>query len=124
MHEKIKEVTGQGRKQKGSNCIKDKSGNMLFDENEIKNIWEEYVTTLYNDTRGNPPGVMNDESEEIMFSEVEKAIKDQKGKKAPGKDDTTAEMIKALDHCTLPIVHRLVNNIHKSGDIQKKWMNQ
>ena len=39
MHEKIKEVTGQGRKQKGSNFIKDRNGNMLFDENEIKKIW-------------------------------------------------------------------------------------
>ena len=53
MHEKIKEVTGQGRKQKGNNCIKDKNRNMLFDENEIKKIWEEYFTTLYNDTRDN-----------------------------------------------------------------------
>ena len=100
--------------------MKDKNGNMLFDENEIKKIWEEYVTTLYNDTRGNPPDVMNDEGEEIMLSEVEKAIKDLKDKKAPGKDDITAEMIKALDHCTIPIVHRLVNNIYKSGYIPKK----
>ena len=74
MHGKIKEITGQGRKQKGSNCIKEKNGNMLFDENEIKKIWEEYVTTLYNDTRGNPPVAMNDEGEEIMLSEVEQAI--------------------------------------------------
>ena len=98
MHENVKEATGQGRKQKGSNSIKDKNGNMLFDENEIKKIWEEYVTTLYNETRGNPPDVMNDEGEEIMLSEVEEAIRDLKDKKAPGKDDITAEMVKALDH--------------------------
>ena len=57
MHENIKEVTEQGRKQKGSNCIKDKNGHMLFDENKIKKIWEEHVTALYKDTRGNPPDV-------------------------------------------------------------------
>ena len=34
------------------------------------------LPALYNDTRGNPPDVMNDEGEEIMLSEVEKAIKD------------------------------------------------
>ena len=96
---------------------------MLFDENEIKKIWEEYVTTLYNDTRGNPPNIMNDEGEEIMLSEVEKDIKDLKDKKAPGKDDITAEIIKPLDHCTIPIDHRLVNNIYKSGYIPKE-MNQ
>ena len=98
MHEKIKEVTGQGRTQKRGNCIKDKNGNMLFDDNEIKKIWEEYVTTLYNDNRGNPP---DDEGEEIMLSEVEKANKDLKDKKAHSKDDITAEMIKALD----PLYH-------------------
>ena len=107
MHETIKEVAGQGHIQKGSNCIKDKNRNMLFDENEIKQIWEEYVTTLYNDTRANPPDVMNDEGEEIMLSEVEQAIKDLKDKKEPGKDDITAEMIKALNNCTIPIAHRL-----------------
>ena len=107
MHEKIKEVTGQGRKQEGSNCFKDKNGNMVFDENDLKKMWEDYFTTLYNDTRGNPPDVMNDEAEEIMLSEVEKAIKDLKDKKA-AEDDIAAEMIKALDHCTIPIVHRLV----------------
>ena len=78
---------------------------MLFDENVIKKIWEECVTTLYNDTRGNPPDVMNDEGEEVMLSEVEKVIKDLKDKKASGKDDIAAEMIKALDHCSIPIVH-------------------
>ena len=75
--------------------------------------------TLYNDTRGNPTDVINDEGEQIMHSEVEKAIKNLKDKKAPRKDDITAEMIKALDYCTIPIVHRLVNNIYKSGYIPK-----
>ena len=119
MHEKIK-VTGQEHKQTGSNCIKDKNGNMLFDESEMKKIWEKYVTTLYNDTRANPPDLMNEEGEEIMLPEVEKAIEDLRDKKAPGKDDITVEMIKALDHCTIPIVHRLVNNIYKSGYIPKE----
>ena len=30
-------------------------------------------------------------------------------------EKTTAELIKALDHCTIPIAQRLVNNIYKSG---------
>ena len=62
----------------------------------------------------------SDEGEEIMCLEVEKATKDLKDKKAPGKDDITAEMIQALYHCTIPIVHRLVNNIYKSGYIPKE----
>ena len=70
IHEQIKEVPGQGRKQKGSNCITDKNGNMLFDKNKIIMIWEKYITTLYNNTRGNPPDFMNDEGEEICFQRL------------------------------------------------------
>ena len=66
MHKRIKEVIGQGRKHKGSSCIKDKDSNMLFYENYIKKKWEEYATERYNDTTGNPSEVMNDEGEEIM----------------------------------------------------------
>ena len=36
MHDKIKEITGTKKKSKGSECIKDKEGNMLFNENDIK----------------------------------------------------------------------------------------
>ena len=81
---------------------------------------EEYVVALQDDTGGNPPDEMNYEGGEIMFSEVEKAINHLKDKKTPGKDGITAEMIQALDHCTIPIVHRLVNNISKSGYIPKE----
>ena len=59
--------------------------------------------------------VMNDESEEIMLSEVEIAIKDLTDKKAPGTDDIITDIIKALDHCTIPILHSIVNNIYRSG---------
>ena len=91
MENKKKEVTGRGRIQKGSNCIKGKDENILFDENEIKKNWEECVTALYNDTRENPPDAINDESEEIKLSEVEKAIKNLRDRKVPGNDEKQTE---------------------------------
>ena len=63
---------------------------------------------------------MNGKGEDIMFSVVEKAIKDLKNKKAPGKYDITTETIKALDHCTIPIIHRLINNIYKFSYIPQE----
>ena len=57
MHRKIKEITGQGTRKHGSNCIRNKHGQMLFDESEIKSRWEEYASELYNDDRGNPPKI-------------------------------------------------------------------
>ena len=66
---------------------------------------------------------MKHKGDEIMLSEVEKPIKDLKDN-APGKDHITAEMIKALDHCTITPLHKLENNIYKSGYIAKEMMTQ
>ena len=117
MHKKIKEITGQGFRKRGSNCIKSKDGKMLFDEDEIKTRWEEYVSELYNDDRGDPPEIEDDDGEEVLISEIEKAIKDLKSGKASGSDMITSEMIKALDETGVKIIHKLVNDIYKTGVI-------
>ena len=117
MHEKIKEITGQGSRKRGSNCIKDKDGKLLFDEDEIKTRWEEYVSELYDDNRGDQPEIEDENGEEVLFSEVEKAIKELKSGKAAGNDMITSEMIKALDDAGVEIIHKLVNNIYKTGNI-------
>ena len=117
MHEKIKEITGQGDRKRSNNTIKDKDGKMLFDKEEIKTRWEEYVKELYNDDREDPPTIDNDTGEEILISEVEKAIKDLKKGKAAGSDNITSEMIKALDDMGIKVIHKLVNNIYKTGEI-------
>ena len=117
MHKKIKEITGQGFRKRGSNCIKSKDGNMLVDEDEIKTRWEEYVSELYNDDRGDPPEIEDDGGEEVLRSEIEKATKDLKSGKASGSDMITSEMIKALDETGVKIIHKLVNDIYKTGAI-------
>ena len=86
----------------------------LFDEDEIKLRWEEYVSELYNDDRGNPPEIdddNDDEGTEVLMSEIEQAIKDHKKGKASGKDMTTTEMIKPLNDKAIDVIHKLVNNI-------------
>ena len=114
---KIKEITGEGSRKRWSNCIKDKDGKVFFDEDEIKGRWEEYVRELYDDNRGEPPEVKDEEGEEILLSEIEKAIKDLKTGKAAGSDMITSEMIKALDDTGVEIIHNLIHNIYKTGVI-------
>ena len=55
---------------------------MLFDEDEIKTRWEEYVSELYNDDRGDPPEIEDDDGEEVLISEIEKAGKGSKVRKS------------------------------------------
>ena len=52
-----------------------------------------------------------------LISEIEKAIKDLKSGKASGSDMITSEMIKALDETGVKIIHKLVNDIYKTGVI-------
>ena len=90
MHKKVKEITGQGYKQRTSNCIRDKDGKMLFEAHEIKSSWEEYVSELYNDKRENPPLVQNVSGDGILLSGVEKAVKELKSDKTPTGDQPTS----------------------------------
>ena len=46
-------------------------------KNEIKSRWEEYVRELHNDNRGEQREIKDEEGEEILLSEIEKAIKEQ-----------------------------------------------
>ena len=88
---------------------------MLFEEDEIKARWEEYVSELYNDDRGDAPEIEDDDGEEVMISEIEKAIREMG--KASGNDMITSEMIKALDDEGIKNFHQLVNKIYNCGKI-------
>ena len=66
---------------------------------------------------GDPPEIEDDDGEEVLISEIEKAIKDLKSGKASGSDMLTSEMIKALDETGVKIIHKLVNDIYKTGVI-------
>ena len=50
MHAKIKEITIK-KTCAGGGCIKNRHGDMLFDQNDIDARWEEYITELYADNR-------------------------------------------------------------------------
>ena len=116
MHDKIKEVTGGKKRTRGSECIKDKDGNILFEEEEVKRRWEEYVGELFDDNRGDVPTIENeDDGEDILVQEVEQAIKELKTNKAPGMDGITSEMIQALDDTNVEALTMLLNKIYIKG---------
>ena len=84
------------------------------------NIWENYVTELYN--RPNRPETLEAEPEEkvdtdekgpyILQSEVEKAIKDMRNRKATGDEDVPADVLKLLGEGGLKILTKLINTIY------------
>ena len=75
--------------------IEDSQGNRIVDQRQMLNIWENYITELYD--WPNRPETLEVEPEEevgtdekgphILQSEVEKAIKEMRNRKATRDDD-------------------------------------
>ena len=93
MHNKVKELTFKNPKKKASSCIKDKDGNILFDQEKIADRWVEYITELYEDDREQMPKFQVTSGESIMKDEIQKAIKSMKDWKAAGADELPAEAL-------------------------------
>ena len=91
-------------------------------------IWEIYITELHD--RANRPVTLEVEPEEevyagekgpyILQSEVEKAIKEMRNKKATG-DDVPGDVLKLFRECGLKIMTKLINTIYETGEWPKDF---
>ena len=87
-------------------------------------IWENYITELYD--QPNRPETLDIEPEEEvdtdekgpynLQSEVEKAIKEMRNKKATGDGDVPGDVLKLLGEGGLRIVTKLINTIYETGE--------
>ena len=96
MHREVKNIAGtNGSKMMGN--IRDRNGNLLFEKQEILNRWKEYIGELFEDNRcESPPTIAGCSGPPITRDEVLHAIRQTKGGKAPGEDQITVEMWKAV----------------------------
>ena len=92
--------------------IEDSQGNRIVDQKQVLKIWKNYVTELYDQL--NRPETLEVEPEEevdtdekgpyILQSEVEKAIKEMRNKKATGDDNVPGDVLKLLGKGGLKIL--------------------
>ncbi|GFS26510.1 RNA-directed DNA polymerase from mobile element jockey-like [Elysia marginata] len=114
----VKELTGNEKSNKSSNCIKNKEGKLLFDNKEVLERWTEYMGCLFEDDRvENPPGVSNLDGPPIIATEVEHAPRKMKNGKAPGLDNISTEMLKALGNFGIVKLTEIFNYIYDSGHL-------
>ena len=93
MYMKTKELSWKQTQGIQNIGIKDYQGNRIIDHNQVLKIWENYITELYD--RFNRPESLETELEVgideknpyILQSEVGKAIKEMRNRKATGDDD-------------------------------------
>jgi len=109
--------------------IEDSQGNRIVEQSQVLKIWENYITELCD--RPNQPETLEVEHEEevdteqkspyILQSEVEKAIKEMRNKKATGDDDVPGDVLKLLGEGGLKIMTKFINTIYESGEWPKDF---
>ena len=125
-YKSIRELNGNVGKRKEI-PVKDRQGNVLSKDIEIKNRWKEHFETILN--RPIPPEEdipsadrdLDIELGEITLNEVKEAIKQSKSNKAPGDDELFPEMFKVEDESLPAVLTKLFNKIWRTGVVPKDW---
>jgi hypothetical protein len=109
--------------------IADSQGSRVVQQSQVLKIWENYITELYD--RPNQPETLDVEPEEevdtdkkgpyILQSEVVKAIKEMRNKKATGDDDVPGDVLILLGEGGLKIMMKLINTIYEMGEWPKDF---
>jgi hypothetical protein len=109
--------------------IEDSQGNRIEEQCQVLKIWENYNKELHD--RPNRPVTLEVEPEEqvdadekglyILQSEVEKAIKEMRNKKATGDDDVPGDVLKLFGEGGLKIMRKLINTIYETGEWPKDY---
>jgi hypothetical protein len=99
-------------------------GNIIIDQRRVLQIWEKYSTEFYD--RANRPEQLEVEPEDevdedekgpyTLQSEVEKAIKEMKDKKATG-DDVPGDVLKLLGEGGLRLMTQMINSMY----VTREW---
>ena len=117
LHREVKSLTGSSTSSRGGN-IKDKNKNLLFEKQDILGRWKEYVGELFEDNRcQDPPVTPECTGPTITMAEVEAALRQTKGGKAPGEDNITSEMWRSLNSFGVEKLTQLFNSIYDTGQI-------
>ena len=120
VHQRIRKISSKKYYKTTTGCIKDKNGNILFEEQTIKQLWVEYIRELYDDPeRGGKPIKFNNDlsGPEITKSEVREAVSNMKNGKAVGPDEIPADFVKALGNSAVDVQHDLANTIYETAEI-------
>jgi hypothetical protein len=112
------------------NVIRNKEGIIVQSKKEIKQRWTQYCSSLYKDHGGGDRMVKeleeitslnNEDPQDILYSEVQEAIRALKKNKSPGSDGITSEMLQAGGEQLAHEIHKLCNKAWHEGTIPGEW---
>ena len=109
----------------GASCIKDKNGNIMLGQDDIKVEWEAYFKNLLNEK--NPINVdfhadaVSGPIELVNIEEVKAALKFMKKGKVPGPSQVTTDMLTAAGEENILILHDIYKEVWRKGEIPDDW---
>ncbi|CAF3185570.1 unnamed protein product [Rotaria socialis] len=110
--------------------IRNQDGRMQQSKEDVKQRWTQYCSGLYKNEGGGDEMVKElegifpsykEDPQDILYSEVEEAIRTLKSNKSPGSDGITAEMIQAGGEQLTHEIHSLCNKAWHEGVIPEEW---
>ena len=110
--------------------IQDQDGKILQSQDEIIQQWTKYCSSLYKDHGGGDSMARDlemiaptsiEEPQNILYSEVEEAMRTLKRNKSPGSDGITAEMIQEGGEQLVRQIHPLCNKAWNESTIPEEW---
>ena len=121
-YQKVREM--QRRETRLNVGIRDKKGELLYEDADINKRWEEYIgEELFKDNRPEKPSIeTEDKLTEITINEIEEAIKGLAKEKSPGDDEIPAEFLQALGPDGQEEMRILINDIYFKGELPKDFM--
>ena len=111
VYEATRKLCNKGPRKAG--MVKNKDGNLLTKEGEVKARWQEHFTEVLNRpvpevaTVVEEPAVVNNSIDigEITKREIRSALGDMKSGKAPGIDSITADLLRVDTDTTVQVLH-------------------
>ena len=122
-----KQIVGRNRDVVGGGCVKDVSGKIVIDEEQLMETWRAHYEKLANEEfPWNKDSLHTADPvcgpcEKISMDEVRSAIKKMKNNKAAGPSGVVAEMLKAAGDAGIIWVTELCNRIVQEGKIPDDW---
>ncbi|CAF1685716.1 unnamed protein product, partial [Adineta ricciae] len=105
-------------------------GTLLQTKDDIKGRWTQYCSSLYKDPGGGDEVVEELEdiapstiepTQDILYSEVQRAISALKKNRSPGSDGIPAEMLQAAGEPLARQIYQLCNKTWHQGTIPEEW---
>ena len=110
-----RQMTKQGLDIETVNCLKNDTGKLVVDEEEIKSTWKTYMEKIMNEENVWDKDIVSEMKQgpacKIKKEEVASALKKMKMHKAPGVSGVSAEMLMAVEDISVEWLTEICNGI-------------